>query len=266
MTRLAFSRELIVQPVIYAIQHDLIQHPFQIEITSEDKILQGLQNGKIEIGIISPLSYARSQEGLKIVKEITVSSSRYGRNALLFFKENLQQMNNIYYQQGKELTFEHFLSKLVLSEFLDIEANWHAVEIIPPLPEALDQYPIFLISGDEALDFLSDDQRFIDLTEEWTLKSELPLVHRLVVVNQKFEDKGELQALRLSRDVGLRNLMKIARRYATNRNQSWDVYFDLINQNYWYHSEDSHWESLKEILQYTYFYGIAQHYPEIRFF
>lgn len=266
MTRLAFDREFIIEPLIYAVRENLIKHPFRIEIASENKIVQGLQDGEIDIGIISPLSYTRARQSLQIIKELIVASYPYGRNALLFFRENLRQINAIYYQQGKELTFEHFLSKIVLGEFLDIEADWHAVETIPHLPEALEKFPTFLITGDQAPGFSADNQSFIDLTEEWTLKTELPLVHRLVVVGQNFKDKGELRALQLSREVGLRNLMKISRAYAANFNQGWDVYFDPLNRNYRYHPEESHWESLKELLQYAFFYGIAQYYTEIKFF
>ena len=209
MTSLAFSNEFIIQPLVYAIQKNLIKHPFEIKILPDKEIVENLLNGSVHMGLISPLHFAMNKGELSIIKEFVISSRNFGRNALLFFKISLDRIETITFHNDLNETFDLFIGELVINEIFDIQANWKGLSEIPEIRCALKTYPVIFCGGQKAFDTYDIVDQFIDLSEEWIIKNGLPLIHKIMVVRDDFKDNGEINALKLSRELGIKNLMKI---------------------------------------------------------
>lgn len=266
MTRLAFRPGLIAEPLVYGIRKNLFQHPFRIEMLPEEKIADLCNKGELDLGLISPLQFAMKQGELRILKDFAILSPYSARNALLYFKDNLKNINRIGYADKPEAQYLNFFGQMVLSELFDIQADWQVVEDILPLETSLSNNPVLYLTGQDAFDTYGYFPNFIDLSQEWILKTELPLVHQIMVVNSSFDDNGEIEALKLSRELGIRNLKKIALLYEQTYPQNWVSYFELINENYQYFPEVSAWDSLRELLPYMFYYGKTEYFPELKFY
>ncbi|UCF63392.1 MAG: hypothetical protein JSW33_12625 [bacterium] len=265
MFPLYYSTPLICNPVFYAIIENQIEHNLEVKLLPESEILTGLMNGSIPIGYISPLSYAQSKGDLLIVNDFNIFTPHTGKNALLFFKGALDNITRIYFNPHQDSgSFGRFITDWILQETFNISPKWHKVENLTMNAKYLEQYDVIFVEGAEAMDLYPDYDNFIDLSEEWTLNISLPLVQQVLAVPKKFKENEVLEKLRLSRELGLRNLIKIAKSYAKNRPQNWDVYFDILNENYQYHPNPQVWESLSELMSMMFYRNIVDYLPDLK--
>lgn len=267
MTSLSYSTPLICKPILYALQEKQIENPFQLKMKSENKCLKGLKEGTVEMGFLSPFSYAFNQGHFEIISDFIIQSPQTGKNALLFFKGSLKNITQIYYRKDNYSgDFDRFIARWVLGEIFGIDPNWNAIDQLVLSEHTLDKYEVIFVYGEEAFEFYQDYENYIDLTEEWTLNTRLPLVHQLLCVSKSFSDKNALEKLRLSRDLGLRNLMKISKTLAKHKSQNWDFYFDILGGTYQYFPDPQAWEALEQILTSLFYGNVVDYLPEIKIY
>jgi len=265
MLPLYYSTPLICDPILYALIKRQIEHNLEPKLLPESTILDGLMNGSIPIGFISPLSYAQSKGEIYLINDFTIYTPHTGKNALLFFKGALDNITDIYYKSTLASgSFDRFITNWILREIFNISPQWHEVKSITMNAKNLEQYEVIFVHGAEAIDLYPDYENFIDLSEEWTLNMGLPLVQQVLVVSKMFRENYVLERLRLSRELGLRNLIKISKSYAKNHPQNWDVYFDILNENYHYHPNSQVWESLSELMSMMFYSNIMDYLPELK--
>jgi predicted solute-binding protein len=233
----------------------------------EEKIVKELLDGSADLGFISPLSYARSQGNLAIIKDFIISSPQAGRNSLLFFKGKLETIDKIYFAKNSPMIDYHkVIANYVLREIFDIEALWQEVENLTVSEKTINQYLVIFLSGNLAYDTFIDFENHIDLTEEWSLKMSLPMVHLILCGSRNFHDSPTIEDLKLSRTIGLSNVRKISESYSRKHEQNWDVYFDLLDKNFRFFPELTDWEGLQILLQYMFYSNEIEYLPEIHFF
>lgn len=266
MTKLAFTEELIVEPLVYAIRNNLIEHPFQTEILPQQEILQKLLFGQLDMAIVSPMIYAMNPANLTILKEPVVSSIQPDRNYLLFFDRGLDKIETVYYKKNLQDDYPEFFGKLVLREYYNILAEWIEVQDGISIAELIKKYHVLFLSGDDSLEAKDNSENFIDLSEEWFLKTSLPLVHRFIAVRENCSGNGEIDALKASLQHGMDNLFQICSGYAERFYKDGENLFNLLNTAYTYSTSVECWDSLKEIFAYLFYYGYADYPPEIKFY
>lgn len=266
MLKFVYNSELITSPIIYGIKNNLISHQIKLIQLQENEIYDALENREATIGIISPLEYAKARGNLYIVKDFIISSADNAKNALLFFKYNLSGINQIYFMCDYLDNYDCFFGELVMREIFNIQANWIIIEKNWKIDVLLKKYDVIFLSGEKAFDVFADYDNYIDLSEEWILNTKIPLIHRILVVHKSFKNREVLDTVRLSRELGLRNLMKIAKDYAQKHQQNWDIYYDVIKSSYQYFPDFLCWSSLENILQYIFYYGKSEYYPDLKFY
>ncbi len=266
MTKLGYTSDLIVEPVLFGIKNNLIDHDFELIELPEEEILSALLDRKLDMGLISPLHFAHTNGELSVFRDIAVASEPRGKNALLFFQENIRHFGSIYYPEYLEGSFGLFLARVVLSEFLDIEAEWKITDSSISIEEATRKFPVYFFAGENIFRSPVFPDNYIDLTEEWWIKTQFPLVHKIIAIQNNFADIEALAKLKLSRDLGIKNLTQISEVSATGTGVTWDSIFELLNENYKYYPNIDTWESLRELFQFIFYYGESEHFPEIKFF
>ena len=153
-----------------------------------------------------------------------------------------------------------------MKEIFDIEPLWQEVENLTISEESIEKYQVIFLSGSLAYDTFIDFENYIDLTEEWSLKMSLPMVHLILCCSRKYQDFTAIKNLQLSLKIGLNNLMKISKAYSEEHDQSWDIYFDLLDKNFRFFPELSDWEGLHHLFQYMFYANVVEYLPEIHFF
>jgi len=263
MIRLGSTKELITRPLHFAIQTSLIDHPFKLIEQSLEQNCQDLLEGKLDVAAISAIDYARHSSELTIVKDFAVFTSGAGKYALLFFRENLQSIEQVAFLSPQSQY--QLLANLVLEEFYEMELDWAPLKEMKSLDSVLSMFPACLLEGDEALENYPKFDSQLDILEEWHDKTELNYVHQLIALNREAEDTGFLESLHLAREIGMRNLMQIAKEYAVGKGNSWDFYFDILNENFQFFPTEETWDSLRQYFEYLFYYGQIDFIPDLHF-
>lgn len=263
MIRLGATPELISQPLLFAILRSQIEHPFQAVTQSPEQNCRALLNRTLDLALITAADYARHNQHLRLVKDFAVSSAGAARCALLFFRESLHHFDSIAcFAPDSQY---RLLTDLVLNEFYEMETDWQALEPPTSLEQALNLYPACLLEGDAAFDCFLKNERNLDILEEWYDKTSLGYTHQLLAVHQDIEEYDFVDSLGLAREIGLRNLMSIAKAYAEGKENSWDFYFDLINERFQYFPNEETWDYLRQYFEYLFYYGVIDYIPELHF-
>jgi len=267
MLPIYYSTSLICDPILYAISENKIEHQLEPKIIPESAILEGLMNGSIPIGFISPLSYARTKGDVFLINDFAIYSPHSGKNSLLFFKGSLEHIDHVFYQtQQISGDFERFIANWVLKETFGILPQWHEVPELSLTSKNLEKHEVIFVHGAEAMDLYPDYENYVDLGEEWTLNTRLPLVHQVLAVSKLFAEREALERLRLSRELGLRNLMKISKAYAKNHSQNWDIYFDILTEDYQFYPTVQVWESLSELMSMMFYSNVVDYLPDLKIY
>jgi predicted solute-binding protein len=267
MISLAFSTPFICNPILYAIQENQIENPIRLEYMAEEKILDELMHGSLKFGFLSPLSFALSQGELEIVSDFVIQSFQTGKNALLFFKGSLKNITQIFYKKDSYTgDFDRFIGEWIIREIFELDVEWKAIEDLSMNEKNIEKYEVIFVFGEDAFELYCDYDNYIDLTEEWTLNTRLPLIHQLLCVSSSFNDKAALEKLRLSRELGLRNINKISRSYAENHSQNWDHYHKILTDAYGYVPDRQSWEALEQLLSSMFYGNIVDYLPEIKIY
>ncbi|MFZ0391108.1 MAG: MqnA/MqnD/SBP family protein [Calditrichia bacterium] len=266
MTVLSFPEEIISAPVFYALRQGLIPHQFEIKILPEKEIEQLLQQNEAVLGLLSPAAYARITSSLRVIKDFAILSEQASSNVLLFFKENLAGMDLIYYKENNKDTFESFIARIVMREVFETDAVWEPIPGESEAEDLLESFPALLLTGEKAFAGSIKKSSFIDLAEEWSLKVQLPLFNRILVASNRFTDSGELETLRLSLELGMRNFKKIAVNHAKSHFPQWSFYHDLLTRSFRYFPQEKDWDGLRLLLKYLFYYGETEYPPELSFY
>ncbi|OPX35849.1 hypothetical protein B1H10_00245 [candidate division KSB1 bacterium 4484_188] len=266
MSILAVSGDLIEIPVTFALQRQMGSGNLQVEIMPESDMVRGLALGKLPMALISPFAYAKIEGKIRIVEDLIISSTNFGRNALLFFQHNLPAIKSVFYSKKDDYDMYRFLGKIVLREFLDVDTKWQEVREKLQPPDDLKKYPVIFCSGNDALSILSRSDVFLDLTEEWSIKNDLPLVHKILVVSSNFTGREQIEIVKNACRKTLENLDRVfsAKTFPDFVDPSF--LFKLIKDNYRYESASDTWESLETFLQYIFYYGESEFLPDLKMF
>ena len=264
MVRFGITEDLIHQPLLYALQHSLIDHPFELISQSPAQNTADLCRGKLDAALIGPVDYARNSSELLLVPDVIVSSHGAARHGLLYFRENQQHISRVV---CRDLDSQYrVLADMVMKEFFEIEIEWISLPGGFSLEKALGEFPACLAEGPEALRAFPLADNFFDLLEAWRDNAELDYVHYLLAVPEAGEWEARMvEPLRLSRELGLRNIKKIAQDFAGPAKTGWDAYYDLLNKVYHYAPDDALWTHLRDYFQYLFYYGEIEFLPEMRF-
>lgn len=267
MLRLVYSSSLICEPLLYAITHQLGRLGITVKKIPEMECLTKLENGEADIGLLTPLAYAKSKGQILLVEDLMIHSPLDGKNILLFFKGDLKSFGTVYCQEiKKENNFEKFLAELVLREYFELDINWQPLSAGFLTDSLLDQLKVILLTGELAFESLNQINTYIDLSEEWCLRTDLPLVQNVLCVHSSFRQPEQLENIRNSLRLGLADLKNIAENYARTHLQGWEFYHRLLSENYQYSLHPANLESLQQLFQYMFFSGIVDYLPQIKIF
>lgn len=264
MIRFGVTVDFICRPLVYYIQKNLIKHPFQLIRQDSWNNYQQLQTGKLDVALISPYHLAQSTSGLRILSELAVFSRGESGTALLFFRENLSDLDRIAFRLPEDPY--HVLAQLVLTEVYELTTHWEGVTLPLDVDTALEDYSACCYSGNDALEVYLQSEAKLDLVETWCDRIGGPYVHYLIGVRDGFKDKKVIDVLQKSLELGRRNARRIAEEYAADHRNDWDFYLDIIQHWYAFRPGNEVWESCRELTHFLYYHRHIDFIPEFRFF
>ena len=263
MNRLGITTDFIFRPVTFLLEDPHYKHPFRVVRGDLEKNCRELLQGTLDVAWISPLEYARYASELRLVKELAVFSESEGKVCLLFFRSAMRELTTIAFQgPGNHY---HVLARLVLNEMYELEPVWRAVPLPGLVEQALTDYPACCYTGNQALEVDLQSDVKLDLIENWSEKMGLSFLHGVLAVRKDFQATDLLEVLLQTRELGLRNVVKIARAYAQHHLNDWDYYADVLEKLYRYDPDETIWQHLREYYHYLFYYRQLEYIPELQF-
>ena len=263
MIQFATTTEVISQPLSYGLMQTGLQKGIRVHIQDAQQNLKDLLQRRVNAAVISVLDYATNSSELRIFSDIAVCSPGATRYALLFFRSNLQSIEQIALTVAD--TQYHVLTNLLFKEYFETEPGW--VEISPgePLESVLDVYPAVLLEKEEAIKNYFKIDTYLDILEEWSDKTGLPFTHQVVACPRDENVTELVEELLLSRELGMRNVMTIAKEAASGKEAGWSIYFDLLNEMFSYFPDSASWDGLRQFYEYLFYHGFIDYIPELHF-
>jgi len=217
---------------------------------------------KLDAAFISPSDYAKDSSLLKLVKDIAIYNRGESRYSIIFFQENLIEIEEIAYHgisQYNDLAF------LLFNEFFEIDPTWKLIKGEIPLEVSLKSYQAVLKNGNEALENYDKVDNRIDVIDQWWGKTELSFIHQVFAVHRDVKETKWIDDIYQSRDKGMKNLKQISETYGKYHNRSPEFYYNLLKDKFYYSPEENTWEECAEYLNYLYYYGKLPFIPEFHF-
>ena len=260
MIRFGISDEFISLPITTELNAS--NSDFNLKIQSLQENYADLVQNNLDAAFISPIDYAKDSSLLKLVKDIAIYNKGESRYVLLFFQNNLVEIQEIAHHsinQYNDLTF------ILLNEFYEMDPSWTLISDEKDLEFLLRSYQAVFQSGLEAMENYFNKDTKIDVIDQWWDKTELSFIHQVLAVRRDFEKTSWINMIYQLREKGLKDLEQISEDFGKHHNNPSQFYLDLLNNIFQYTPDKFIWEECSEYFKYLFYYGKIPFIPEFHF-
>lgn len=210
-----------------------------------------LREGKVDIGLIPSIEFQKIK-GSRIVPGPAIACRHRVRSVLLISNVPLWKVRTVAADNGSRSSV--ILARIIFDEFFHIRPDFRPAE--PDLATMLGQSDAALIIGDTALKFMHEHEQpdaekqrallkygpqpleVFDLVERWKFLTGLPFVFAFWAAREGFRDPGVVEALKESREFGVKSIPAIATQYAQQLSLSEEFLRDYLEHNVDYYMDD----------------------------
>ncbi len=229
-----------------------------------------LINGRLDIGPISSIEYARNYDKFYLLPTLTVSSDKEVKSILLVSKVSAGELDGKNVALTNTSATSQALLKIVLKEAYCVSPTYFTCP--PDLPTMLREAEAALLIGDDALRALFDSQGLLtlDLGAEWMKLTRHKMVYAVWVARRAFaEEKPHLvrevyESLCKSMAYSLENVGQIAEKASR-----WEVFSAKFLRDYFlslkFSFDRDYQEGLLCFLGKARKHGFLKRVPELEF-
>lgn len=257
--RLGAVSYLNSRPVVRPLE---TERRFEIGYSVPAQCAIDLEAGKVDVGLIPSIEYARGSDPYWIVPEVAIASFGPVLTVRLFWKGNLRQIGRVALDQSSRTSAA--LLQILLAERYDMAPAWVAME--PDLDAMLGRADAALIIGDPVFDHLADDLNFMDLGAEWSEWTALPFVYAFWAGRAEALQMEDVAALVRARARGAALVPQIAEDFARQHGGEAEVYERYLTENIHFTFGDQEKQGLQLFLRLAYQHDLVPTHTETRFF
>lgn len=210
--RLGQVNYINVLPVFYPLQAGWVQSPAELVAGTPAECNRALEQGEIDVGVVSSIQYARHHDSLILLPDLSISCEGAVGSVLLFSKERIDLLDGRQIALTSSSATSVALVKVLCRWYYQIDAEFTVMK--PDLEEMLAAAPACLLIGDDALRARQHAEGLIveDMGKAWWIFTGLPMVFavwaaRRDSVSRQPEAFAQLvQALYRARQVGRDNI------------------------------------------------------------
>lgn len=199
---------LNAQPLTYAIEHNLIEHEFDLIQTPPSELSQKLYNKEIDLGLI-PVAELLKRKNYRVVPAISISSLGKVDSVIIVAKKDIKELRSIAVDHRSQSSTA--LLRIVLEIFYGNNPEYIPTDI--EKDGMMDDVDGAMLIGDSGLREyynLSEEYKIYDLGEIWTNETDLPFVYAVFAGHRDVILDGNLDSLLESKNYGLGVVDKIA--------------------------------------------------------
>lgn len=194
---------LNARPLIDPIIREEIPHRFKVILDVPSKLSDMMREGKMDIGWIPSIEYARMNDCL-IMPDMSISSYKSVKSVVLISKVKIEKLTSVALDTDSRTSVVMLKILLrrygIMPEFLPMP---------PSIPEMMGIADAALIIGDNALRAKKDGFIVYDLSEEWFRFTGLPFVHALLLVRKGISLGDQREVLFMAREKGISSVNRI---------------------------------------------------------
>jgi chorismate dehydratase len=252
---------LNAKPLLYGLETEQAD-TYKIATKTPAKLALDLRDELLEFALLPIIEYGRGHDNYALVPNLCIGTSGSVASVLLFFKKDIRALQSVALDASSRTSVA--LLKIILSEKYGIQPRFTVME--PSLETMLAQADAALLIGDNALHQREKYKHFLDLGEEWVLWTGLPFVFAAWVGREENFERGDLQILQNSLELGEKNLPSIIANYT--RAESWQGYSltKYLQTNIDYRMSEDHIDGIKAFLEMAFYHGLLEHLPDLHFF
>jgi chorismate dehydratase len=251
-TRISVVKYLNSVPLAWGILEGPQSQLFDPILHTPAECADQLQQGKVDVGLIPSIEFQRIK-GSKIIPGPVVACRHRVRSVLLISNVPLFKVKTVAVDTGSRTSA--VLTKIVFREFFHITPDFQPAA--PDLAAMLAQCDAAVLIGDAALRFMQEHEQpdaekqkpylkygpepleVFDLAERWKFLTGLPFVFAFWAARPGISDQGITEALRESREFGVRNIPAIAKRYAEQLSLKEGFLQEYLTENVHYYMDDA---------------------------
>ena len=261
-TKISIVKYLNAVPLAWGILEGRQSDQFDPVLHTPSECADQLQQGKVDIGLIPSIEFQRIP-GAKIVPGPVVACRHRVRSVLLISVLPLWKVKTVAVDTGSRTSA--VLARIVFQEFFHTRPDFRPSP--PDLAAMLAQNDAAVLIGDAALKFMEQNElpdaekqksllkagpeplQVFDLAERWKFLTGLPFVFAFWAVRPGVPANGIVEALKESREYGVRDIPAIAKRYAQELSLKEEFLREYLTENVHYYMDDACAEGLRQFYE-----------------
>ncbi len=254
-------RDIFGIPITYGLEHSTIPHAFRTHFAPLAENAQKLSSGEIDIGLVSPIEYARSSETWEILRGIGIASYGLTRAACLHFKQGISRIQTI----STDLAFP---TEMVVTQIIFLEKFGYKPSFIPLRPGATpvaSDTDAALLVGDAALDNPGKGWSLLDLGDEWNDLTGLPLVHAVVAGRRDSIDRVAASSLIHSYAYFNANRDEIIGKVSEKSGVPAGQLQQQLHEEIRYSLDEDDLDGIRELFRHCYYHSMLEDIPDLHF-
>jgi chorismate dehydratase len=258
--RLGAVAYLNARPLVHGLDGD---PRFQIRYDVPSRCAQLLEGGGLDVGMIPSIEYVNGRGAYRIVPELAIASRGPVASVALFTAKPIAAVTSIVMDTSSRTSVA--LVRVLCQRLFAIQPRLKAAA--PDLPAMLDEADAALLIGDNALLWNGDAGiEKIDLGEAWTGLTGLPFVWAVWTGRAGALTPDHVKALQASRDLGVRDIDRIARDYFVDRPQFQSLGARYLRDNIKYYLGEAERDGLELFYRYSREAGVVSDATSLRFY
>jgi len=257
--RLGVVSFLNARPLVYSLNTD---PRFDLMLSVPSQCAADLHVGKVDVGLIPAIEYARSAAPYQIVPGLAIAATGPVLTVRLYYRKPLDQVCRVALDTSSRTSVA--LTKILLRERYGFEPVW--VEAAPDLPSMLDVADAALLIGDPVFDQLDSSVPSLDLAAEWQAHTGSPFVFAFWAGYRGALDTQHVAALQAAKEAGVAHVGEIAASYAAERGGDAALYTRYLSEHIHFSMGEREIEGVRLFYAKARAHGLIDAEPSLDFF
>ena len=251
------------RPLTYGLDQDDL---FELDYGVPSACAEDLAAGRIDVGLIPTVEYARQGAGLRIIPGLAIGSEAEVLTVRLFYRGRLDRVRRVAADTGSRTSV--VLLQILLRERYGIEPEIAAAP--PDLDAMLHGADAALLIGDPVLPLVGSrgdaGRSSLDLGREWHELTGRPCVFAFWAGRDLAAGPEHVTRLQRARREGIAHLAEIAAGFQRERAGSAGLYESYLRDHICYDLGPPQVAGLTEFYRLAHRHGLIESVPELRFF
>ena len=235
---------------------------FELSYSVPSACAAELREGRIDVGLIPSIDYARSRDPYYIVPQVAIASCGEVLTVRLFYRGALDQVTRVALDLNSLTSVA--LVRILLREKYRLDPEF--VDAPPDLEGMLERAEAALLIGDPVFRHLDTAIASLDLGREWTEWTGHPFVFAFWAWREGVLSPARTRQLVQAGRAGREQIAAIARTFEREYPGSIELYERYLREHIHFDLGEAELTGLRQFYSLAHEHGLIEAVPELRFY